>query len=141
MRIEGMVMRDEVAWGSLPAAEQEEIDGAVAMLTEARAQGHARTNCTLGGLLENERKDIDGAEAAYRAAIAADPGHAFAHRNLGTLLLERARQIEKSGGDLAKAADMFDEIVEHYTIAVGTEHPAVKVQKANAARLRAFLLK
>ena len=29
---------------------------------------------------------LDGAEAAYRAAIAADPGEAKAHLNLGVLL-------------------------------------------------------
>ena len=80
-----------------------------------------------------------GAEAAYRAAIAADPGDAVTHGNLGNLLHQRAHQIEKSGGDLAKAADMCDKVVEHYTIAVGTEHAAVKIQKANAARLRAML--
>ena len=33
------------------------------------------------------RKDFDGAVAAYRAAIAADPGHADAHSNLGILLM------------------------------------------------------
>ena len=50
-----------------------------------------------------------------------------------------AQQIEESGGDLAKAADMYDEVVEHYVIAVGTEHPAVKGQQGNAARVRAML--
>ena len=93
----------------------------------------------LGLLLHNERKDIDGAEAAYRAAIAADPGDANAHCNLGALLALRAWQIEESGGDLAKAADMYDEVVEHYVIVVGTEHPAVKGQQENAARVRAML--
>ena len=44
------------------------------MLTEAGAQGHAQANYTLGVLLKNERKDFDGAEAAYRAAIAAAAG-------------------------------------------------------------------
>ena len=44
-----------------------------------------------------------------------------------------------SGGDLAKAADMYDEAVEQYTIALGTEHAAVKSGKAKAARLRAML--
>ena len=174
MRIQGMVTRGEMAWASLPTAEQEEIDEAVAMLREAGAQGHAGANLSLGILLQNERKDIDGAEAAYRAAIAADPGHALAHCNLGvllenerkdidgaeaayraaiaadpgdadahctlgTLLVQRAQQIEESGGDLAKAADMYDEVVEHYVIAVGTEHPAVKGQQENAARVRAML--
>ena len=48
--------------------------------------GHAVAHYNLGILLKNERRDIDGAEAAYRAAIAADPGHAVAHYNLGILL-------------------------------------------------------
>ena len=42
-------------------------------------------HCNLGSLLQNEQKDVDGAEAAYRAAIAADPGYAKAHCNLGIL--------------------------------------------------------
>lgn len=37
MRMEGMVGRGEVSWASLPAAEQEEMDEVVAMLTEATA--------------------------------------------------------------------------------------------------------
>jgi len=37
------------------------------------------------------RQDFDGAEAAYRAALAADPGHANAHSNLG-FLLQNVRQ-------------------------------------------------
>jgi tetratricopeptide (TPR) repeat protein len=45
------------------------------------------------------RKDIDGAEAAYRAAIAADPGYADAHYNLGHLL-----QTERKDIDSAEAA-------------------------------------
>jgi len=39
-----------------------------------------------GSLLEKEREDIKGAEAAYREAIKADPGHTLAHCALGTLL-------------------------------------------------------
>jgi lipoprotein NlpI len=53
----------------------------------------------LGLLLKNVRKDFDGAEAAYRAAIAADPGHAKAHSNLGLLL-----QNERKDFDGAEAA-------------------------------------
>ena len=76
MRIQRMVDRGERAWGSLPAAEAEEIEEAIAMLREAGAQGHARANGVLGFLLEHVRKDADGAEQAYRAAIEADPGYA-----------------------------------------------------------------
>ena len=43
---------------------------------------------------KKERRDIDGAEAAYRAAIAADPGHSDAHFNLGILLKKERRDID-----------------------------------------------
>ena len=56
------------------------------MLREAGAQGHARANGVLGHLLDEVRKDVDGAEQAYRAAIEADPGYAAAHNKLGLLL-------------------------------------------------------
>ena len=91
MRIQRMVKRGERAWGSLPAAEAEEIEEAIAMLREAGARGHAAANINLGLLLKKERKDVDGAEQAYRAAIEADPGYAAAHHNLA-LLLEDERQ-------------------------------------------------
>ena len=94
MRIQGMVQRGEASWASLPAAEREEIEEAIAMLTEAGAQGHAQANHTLGFLLENVRQDVDGAEAAYRAAIAADPGYANAHYNLGVLLKNERNDVD-----------------------------------------------
>jgi tetratricopeptide (TPR) repeat protein len=110
LRIRGMVTRGEVAWASLPAAAQEELDGAVAMLTEAAAQGHeeaegmitlvkwdpgdSAAQNNLGRLLYVERKDMDGAEAAYRAAIAADPGCAAAHDNLGVLLEDERKDMD-----------------------------------------------
>ena len=81
-----MVHRGETSWASLPVAEQEEVEEAMAMLTEAAAQVHVGANFDLGVLLEHERKDFDGAEAAYRAAIAADPGYTKAHSNLRKLL-------------------------------------------------------
>ena len=125
-----MEARGEVSWAALPVAEQEEMDGVVAMLTEAAAQGHADAQAVLGDiytfgqgaapndaralelyrqatlqgnasahynlgcLLKNVRKDFDGAEAAYRAAIAADPGHAKAHHNLGVLLRMERKDID-----------------------------------------------
>ena len=41
------------------------------------------------------------------------------------------------GGDLAKAAALYDEIAEHWTIAVGAGHSEVQACKADAARVRA----
>ena len=40
MRINGMVMRGEVTWASLPAPAKLELDEALAMMTEASDQGH-----------------------------------------------------------------------------------------------------
>ena len=99
--------------------------------------GYADAHYNLAGLLETERKDVNGAEAAYRAAIAAEPGHTDAHSNLGTLLGQRAEQIQASGGSLEVAAALYDEVAEHYTIAV--EHEAVKSCKAVARRASAQL--
>eukprot|EP00618_Florenciella_parvula_P008499 CAMPEP_0119472670 /NCGR_PEP_ID=MMETSP1344-20130328/4631_1 /TAXON_ID=236787 /ORGANISM="Florenciella parvula, Strain CCMP2471" /LENGTH=275 /DNA_ID=CAMNT_0007505649 /DNA_START=1336 /DNA_END=2161 /DNA_ORIENTATION=+ len=94
LRIEGMVGRGEVSWASLPTAEQEEAEEAIAMLTEAGAQGHTAANIVLGYLLSVERMDFDGAVAAYRAAIAVDPGHVDAHNNLGILLHNERNDID-----------------------------------------------
>ena len=102
MRIQGMVDRAEASWASLPAAEREEIEEAIAMLTEAGAQGHAQANYTLCFLLEKVRHDVDGAIVAYRAAVAADPGHAVAHCNLGFLLKTERQDID--GAEVAYRA-------------------------------------
>ena len=59
------------------------------------------------------------------------------HTNLGTLLAKRAEQIVAGGSNLEAAAALYDEVVAHYTIAIGSEHEAVKANRANAARLRA----
>ena len=75
------------AWGSLPSAEAEEIEEAIAMLREAGAQGHACSNFSVGILLEHTRKDVDGAEQAFRAAIEADPNDMKPRKSLGLTLV------------------------------------------------------
>ena len=60
--------------------------------------GDAGAHSNLGVLLKR-RMDFDGAEAAYHAAIAADPGLADAHYNLGVLL-----EYERQDLDGAEAA-------------------------------------
>ena len=65
-----------------------DVDRVIELYTEAGRQGIARGHACLGGLLETERQDVDGAEKAYRAAIEADPGHADAHCHLGILVNE-----------------------------------------------------
>jgi len=49
-KVRGMEERGEVSWAVLPAAEQKEMDEAVAMLTEAAAQGHMMAQAHLGDL-------------------------------------------------------------------------------------------
>ena len=102
--VQGMVRRGEASWTSLPAAEREEMDEAVAMLTEAGAQGHLVASFNLGVLLENFRRDFDGAEAAYRAAIGAKPGHANTHQNLGNLLLDQRGDFDAGAEAAYRAA-------------------------------------
>ena len=106
MRIERMVKRGERAWGSLPAAEAEEIEEAIAMLREAGAQGHACSNFSVGILLEHTRKDVDGAEQAFRAAIEADPNDMKPRKSLGLTLCRRGIECEKNG-DISKAEKLY----------------------------------
>ena len=80
VRVQGKQDRGELSLASLPPAEQEEIAEAISMLTEAVAQGHVLAQCLLGNLLKDVRGDVDGAEAAYRAAIKVDPKLAGAHK-------------------------------------------------------------
>ena len=54
----------------------------------------AKPNSGLGLLLHTERKDIDGAEAANRAAIAADPECTDVHWHLGWLLFEETEDTD-----------------------------------------------
>jgi len=94
MRVFHMVARGEVSWKSLPVPEQEEMDEALAMLTEAGVQGHVHANGDLGYVLRKMCGDLVGAKAAFCAAIAADPGYAHAHHNLGTMLLNDLKDVE-----------------------------------------------
>ena len=55
---------------------------------------HGGAHTSLGLLLYHERKDIDGAEAAFRAAIAVNPGFSLAHFNLGDLLKNERKDID-----------------------------------------------
>ena len=64
---------------------------------------------------------------------------AGAHQNLGILLGGTLAPQSERRGDLARAAALYDECVEHYVAVVGSGHTAVKAQKANAARVRAMM--
>ena len=99
--------------------------------------GDAPAHYNLGLLLHNVRKDFDGAEAAYRAVIAADPGHADAHSNLGILLEERAETILQEGDStLAAAVALYDECAQLWGFSKGAEHEWTQGARAEAARLR-----
>ena len=125
MRIEGMVHRGEVSWSSLPAAQREEAEEAMAMLTEAMAQGgHSAGNYSLGLMLENVRQDVSGAEAAYRAAIAVYPEHAAAQFSFGCLL-HRRRDVD--GAEAAFRASVAGN-PEHTTHAMAHTNLAILLQ-------------
>ena len=73
-------------------------------LRRIRASPTRTSHYNLGSLLQTVRGDIDGAEAAYRAAIAADPGHANAYHNLGFLLYSVRNEIDGAITALRAAA-------------------------------------
>ena len=64
---------------------------------------------------------------------------ANAHQNLGNLLGGTLAPQSERRGDLARAAALYDECVEHFVAVFGSGHTAVKAQKANAARVRAMM--
>ena len=65
---------------------------ALELYRQAALQGSADAHFNVGYLLDILRQDFDGAEAAYHVAIAANPGYATAHYNLGNLLLQKERK-------------------------------------------------
>ena len=152
LRIRGMVTRGEVAWASLPAAAREELDGAVAMLTEAAAQGHKQADgminlvkldprsvgahINLGVMLQSERRDIDGAEAAYRAVIATDPAsYSVAQTNLGILLDQERKDIDgaEAAYRAAIAADCQGCARAHTNLGMLLQHERKDIDGAEAA--------
>ena len=78
------MVRLDPKWTS--EAQQEAATPPAARAAIAADPGHACAHNNLGVLLENHRKDIDGAEEQYRLAIKLDPNYASAHINLGNLL-------------------------------------------------------
>lgn len=62
-------------------------------------------NHNLLGIVLEHNADLPGAEAAYRKAVAADPGYADALANLGKMLLESGRSVE--------AGEYFRRAIEH----------------------------
>ena len=78
--------------------------------------------------LLNERGNKAGAEAAFRAAIAADPQctqHANAHGKLGVLLMQRG---DKAGGEAALRA----------AIAADPQHASAHSMRDLLARSKAW---
>jgi len=83
---------------------------------------------------QTKRQDVDGAEAAYRAAIAADPGFAQAHNNLG-LLLEHKRQDVDGAEAAFRAAIAADPgyARAHFNLGVLLKNERQDVDGAEAA--------
>jgi Flp pilus assembly protein TadD len=73
---------------------------------------NSSAHCELGLLLVVEpRRNIDGAEAAFRAAIAADASNGRALLGLGTLLIKERRDVDgaEAAFRAALCADPADE--------------------------------
>lgn len=65
------------------------------------------------GVRHAEAGDFDGAEEAFRAALAASPGLASAHNNLGLVLMER-RAYYEAALEFKMASRLAPEAVEPY---------------------------
>ena len=86
LKVRGRVDRGEVSWESLPASEQEEMDDAVAVLTEAAAQGHMMAQVYLGEIYYyGWGVAQDYARAFKFSSMAAQQGDAGAQYNLGIM--------------------------------------------------------
>ena len=111
-RIGGMVDRREISWTSLAAAEQEEMEEVVAMLTEAAAQGHMMAQAYLADIYcfgEAVAQDDGPAFELYRQA--AMQGHVRSQYNLGVFYrsgLGCDPSYERAAEWFAKAAKQGD---------------------------------
>ncbi|MBE7456589.1 MAG: tetratricopeptide repeat protein [Planctomycetia bacterium] len=65
------------------------------------------------GVRRAEAGDFDGAEEAFRAALAVSPGLASAHNNLGLVLVER-RALYEAALEFKMASRLAPEAVEPY---------------------------
>eukprot|EP00618_Florenciella_parvula_P031728 CAMPEP_0119516806 /NCGR_PEP_ID=MMETSP1344-20130328/33891_1 /TAXON_ID=236787 /ORGANISM="Florenciella parvula, Strain CCMP2471" /LENGTH=621 /DNA_ID=CAMNT_0007554341 /DNA_START=397 /DNA_END=2262 /DNA_ORIENTATION=- len=138
-RVRARVDRGELSWDSLPAGEREEMEDAIAMLREATAQGHPLAPFGLGLLLSFVLKDMDGAEAAYRAAIAADPGHSHAHSHLGVLLLSERDDIDGAEAEMRAAIAAWPQNTEaHHNLGFLLMKHRKDVDAAEASYLSAI---
>ena len=81
-----------------------------------------RVLCSWASSCTSERGDKAGAEAAYRAAIAADPQHANAHISLGAVL--------GGCGDHAGAARLFAAALK-----IDPSHAGAKANLQQALRM------
>ena len=81
-----MVERGEAAWATLAAAEREEMEEVVAMLTEAAAQGHMMAQVHLGNIYDFGMGVAQDEVRAFELYIqAAQQGHARSQFNLGIM--------------------------------------------------------
>jgi tetratricopeptide (TPR) repeat protein len=120
--------------------EQGLVDGAVAWLSRARSAGGDSADLfTDLGLALKSAGDLDAAEAAYRRALARDPGHTGALRGLariarlrrrpedGLALLEPRIATSEDGGLLAETADLMS--------AVGRSAEAIELLETRLHRI------
>ena len=111
-RILGMVDRGETSWESLPAAEREEMEEVVAMLTEAAAQGHMMAQAYLGDIyLFGWDVAQDDGRAFKLYTQAAQQGHALSQYNVGVKYRDGVgceQSHERAAEWWAKAAEQED---------------------------------
>ena len=109
MRIQGMVTRGEVSWSSLPLADRKEMDDAVAMLTEAAAQGHMTAQAYLAEIYEQTLGVAQDHGRSFELYMqAARQGHIYCQTNVGVMYRDGEgceQSYERAAEWWAKAAE------------------------------------
>ena len=107
LRVRGRVDRGEMSWTSLPASEQEAMDDAVAVLTEAAAQGHMDAQMNLGHIY------------GFGRGVAKDDGRAFSLYGMA------ARQGETTSCN----AEAYYNLARHYEDGKGVTQSIAKARR------------
>jgi uncharacterized protein (TIGR03032 family) len=109
---------DTLLAAAITAQRQGRVAQAVMLLRQASeaSPDSAEVRNQLGNALQ-EVRDRDGALAAYRQAIALDPAHAIAHRNLGHLLVGQG-QTDAGIAELSESQEISPSAINRLLLAL-----------------------
>lgn len=124
-------------YGSVPAAEGLAQAKAYALRAIALDSTLAAAYASLGAVLDDYDRDRDGAEAAYRRALALDPQYATAAQWLALHLANRGRRRESL--ELIERARRLDPLSRIISASVGAVRYFARDYDGAAAEYRAVL--